>query len=326
ARGRQRGRRAGRQEDPPADHRGRRAARVVDAGVRGQEGRGAGLRERGLVHGDRDRHVSGPVRGALRAGPRVHADRRQGRVRRRVRGLARGAARADGEPRVLTRLRAARGGALGEGIARSFRFMSTTAVDVHGEHHGRGFVAWALRWITTTNHKDIGTLSLVFSVLMFFIGGAMALVIRAELFQPGLQFVEPQFFNQMTTMHALIMLFGMIMPAFAGFANWMVPLMIGAPDMALPRLNNWSFWLLPFAAFLLLVTFFMPGGGPASGWTMYPPLVLQTGAAFPFLIFAVHLLGFSSIMASINIIVTIMNMRAPGMPLMKMPMFVWSWL
>ncbi|MBN1238689.1 MAG: cytochrome c oxidase subunit 1, partial [Gammaproteobacteria bacterium] len=109
-------------------------------------------------------------------------------------------------------------------------------------------------------------------------------------------------------------------------ANWMIPMMIGAPDMALPRLNNWSFWLLPFAATLLLLTLFLPGGGPASGWTMYPPLVLQTGAAFPFLIFAVHLLGFSSIMGAINIIVTIMNMRAPGMALMKMPMFVWTWL
>ena len=118
----------------------------------------------------------------------------------------------------------------------------------------------------------------------------------------------------------------MIMPAFAGFANWMIPLMIGAPDMALPRLNNWSFWLLPFAVGLLLLTLFMPGGAPAGGWTLYPPLVLQTGDAFPFAIFAVHLLGVSSILAAINIIVTIMNLRAPGMALLKMPMFVWTWL
>ncbi len=195
----------------------------------------------------------------------------------------------------------------------------------HDDHdHGppRGF----MRWVTTTNHKDIGTLYLVFALVMLFVGGAMALVIRAELFEPGLQFVHPDFFNQMTTIHALIMLFGMIMPAFAGFANWMIPMMIGAPDMALPRLNNWSFWLLPFAAVMLLSTLLMPGGGPASGWTMYPPLVLQTGDAFPFLIFSVHLLGISSIMASINIIVTIMNMRAPGMTLMKMPLFAWTWL
>jgi cytochrome c oxidase subunit 1 len=204
--------------------------------------------------------------------------------------------------------------------------MSTTAIDAHTGHHAKGFVPWILRWITTTNHKDIGTLYLTFSLVMLFVGGGMAMVIRAELFHPGLQFVNPIFFNQMTSTHGLIMLFGMIMPAFAGFANWMIPLMIGAPDMALPRLNNWSFWLLPFAATLLLMTLFMPGGGPAAGWTMYPPLMLQTGDAFPFVIFAVHLLGVSSIMAAINVIVTVLNLRAPGMTLLKMPMFVWTWL
>ncbi|MFZ1625629.1 MAG: cytochrome c oxidase subunit I [Gammaproteobacteria bacterium] len=182
------------------------------------------------------------------------------------------------------------------------------------------------RWLFTTNHKDIGTLYLCFALLMLFVGGAMALVIRAELFQPGLQFVNPEFFNQMTTLHALIMLFGMIMPAFVGFANWMIPLMIGAPDMALPRLNNWSFWLLPVASGILLSTLFMEGGAPATGWTMYPPLVLQTGNALAFAIFAVHLFGMSSILGAINIIVTVMNMRAPGMTLLKMPMFVWTWL
>jgi cytochrome c oxidase subunit I len=197
----------------------------------------------------------------------------------------------------------------------------------HADHHDHGHhPTGILRWLTTTNHKDIGTLYLLFSLLMFFIGGAMALVIRAELFQPGLQFVDPGFFNQMTTMHALIMVFGAVMPAFVGLANWMVPLQIGAPDMALPRLNNWSFWILPFAFSLLLMTLFLPGGSPASGWTMYPPLVLQTGSAFPFLIFAVHLMGLSSIMGAINIIVTIMNMRAPGMTLLKMPLFTWTWL
>jgi cytochrome c oxidase subunit 1 len=194
------------------------------------------------------------------------------------------------------------------------------------EHEGHGPAKGVMRWITTTNHKDIGTMYLVFSLIMLFVGGAMALVIRAELFQPGMQFVLPEFFNQMTTMHALIMVFGMIMPAFVGFANWMIPMMIGAPDMALPRLNNWSFWILPFAGTMLLSTLFMPGGAPASGWTLYPPLVLQTGDAFPFAIFSVHLLGMSSIMGAINIIVTIVNMRAPGMTLLKMPLFVWTWL
>src|SRR6201997_2522170 len=137
---------------------------------------------------------------------------------------------------------------------------------------------------------------LVFSLIMFFIGGTMAMVIRAELFQPGLQLVDPERFNQMTTMHALVMIFGAVMPAFVGLANWMVPLQLGAPDMALPRMNNLSFWILPFAFTLLLSTLFMPGGGPAAGWTMYPPLVLQTGDAMPMLIFAVHLMGASSIM------------------------------
>ena len=105
-----------------------------------------------------------------------------------------------------------------------------------------------MRWITTTNHKDIGTLYLWFSFMMFFVGGCMALTIRAELFQPGLQIVDPEFFNSLTTLHGLIMVFGAIMPAFVGFANWQMPMMIGAPDMAFARMNNWSFWLLPPAA------------------------------------------------------------------------------
>ncbi len=200
-----------------------------------------------------------------------------------------------------------------------------TAVTTHDapthEEHPTGLI----RWITTTNHKDIGTLYLWFSFIMFLVGGAMAMVIRAELFMPGLQVVDPQFFNSMTTMHGLIMVFGAVMPAAVGLANWMIPIIIGAPDMALPRLNNWSFWLLPFAGTLLVMTLFLPGGAPAGGWTMYPPLLLQTGDAFPFLVFAVHLLGISSIMGSINIITTVLNMRAPGMTLMKMPLFVWTW-
>ncbi len=206
--------------------------------------------------------------------------------------------------------------------------MSTTTTHdaAHDHHDDHGPAKGLMRWVTTTNHKDIGTLYLMFALVMLFVGGAMALVIRAELFEPGLQFVNPDFYNQMVTMHALIMIFGMIMPAFVGFANWMIPMMIGAPDMALPRMNNWSFWILPFAGTMLLSTFFMGGGAPASGWTLYPPLVLQTGNALPFAIFSVHLLGISSIMGAINIVVTIMNMRAPTMSLLKMPLFVWTWL
>ena len=167
---------------------------------------------------------------------------------------------------------------------------------------------------------------LVFSLIMFFVGGSMAMVIRAELFQPGLQFVDPQFFNAMTTMHALVMIFGVIMPAGVGLANWMIPMMIGAPDMALPRMNNMSFWILPFAFAMLLGTFFMEGGAPASGWTIYPPLVTQTADAFPYLIFTIHVLGVSSIMGAINIIATVFNMRAPGMGFMQLPLFVWTWI
>ena len=202
----------------------------------------------------------------------------------------------------------------------------SAVTSAHDEHDDHGPKKGIMRWLTTTNHKDIGTMYLVFALVMFFVGGAMALVIRAELFEPGLQFVNPHFFNSMTTMHALIMIFGAVMPAFAGFANWMIPMMIGAPDMALPRMNNMSFWLLVAGGVLLFSTLFMEGGAPAAGWTMYPPLVLQTGNSLPFAIFSIHLLGVSSIMAAINIVATIFNMRAPGMGLMKMPLFVWTWL
>ncbi len=193
----------------------------------------------------------------------------------------------------------------------------------HGDHgHPHG---WR-RWVFATNHKDIGTLYLLFSLTMLMIGGVLALGIRAELYQPGLQFVNPELFNQLTTMHGIIMVFGAIMPAFVGMANWMLPLQIGASDMAFARMNNFSFWLMIPAALLLVTSFFMPGGAPAAGWTLYAPLTLQMGPSMDASIFAMHLLGASSIMGSINIIVTILNMRAPGMTLMKMPMFAWTWL
>jgi cytochrome c oxidase subunit 1 len=186
------------------------------------------------------------------------------------------------------------------------------------------------RWLFTTNHKDIGTLYLWFSFIMLLTGGAMAMVIRSELMFPGMQVVDPNFFNMMTTLHGLIMVFGAIMPAMVGLGNWLIPMMIGAPDMALPRMNNWSFWILPGAAILLVAPMFiggdfLSGQGPAFGWTFYEPLSGQY-SKLAFFVFAVHLLGFSSIMGSINIIATILNMRAPGMTLMKMPMFVWTWL
>ena len=202
----------------------------------------------------------------------------------------------------------------------------STVVESH-DHGHHGPAKGLSRWLFTTNHKDIGTLYLWFSFIMLFIGGGMAMVIRAELFQPGLQIVQPEFFNQMTTNHGLIMVFGVIMPAFVGLANWMLPMQIGAPDMALPRLNNLSFWLLPMAFGILISTLFMPEGGPNFGWTFYAPLsTTYAPSTVNFFIFSVHVMGVSSILGSINIITTIFNMRAPGMTLMKMPLFVWSWL
>ncbi|PCH55391.1 MAG: cytochrome c oxidase subunit I [Legionellales bacterium] len=184
-----------------------------------------------------------------------------------------------------------------------------------------------MRWILTTNHKDIGSLYLWLSLIMFFIGGSLAMGIRAELFKPGLNILEPDLFNQFTTMHGLIMVFGAIMPAFTGLANWMIPLMIGAPDMALPRMNNWSFWILPFAFAMLLSTLVMEGSAPNFGWTFYAPLSTTFGPdSTDVFIFSIHLMGISSIMGAINVIATILNMRAPGMSFMKMPLFVWTWL
>ena len=185
-----------------------------------------------------------------------------------------------------------------------------------GEHH-HGPAQGISRWLFTTNHKDIGTMYLWFSFAMFLLGGFFAMVIRAELFQPGMQLVEPGFFNQMTTLHGLVMVFGAIMPSFVGLANWLIPMMIGAPDMALPRMNNWSFWILPPAFLMLASTLFMEGGAPAFGWTFYAPLSTTYAApSVTFFIFAIHILGVSSIMGSINIIATVMNMRAPGMTYM----------
>jgi cytochrome c oxidase subunit 1 len=190
-----------------------------------------------------------------------------------------------------------------------------------------GLRHWLARWLFTTNHKDIGTLYLFFSLSMFFLGGIMAMVIRAKLSQPGTTWITPNTYNEIVTLHGLIMIFGAIMPAFVGLANWMLPMMIGAPDMALPRLNNWSFWILPFAFCIMLSTLIMPGSAPNFGWTMYAPLSTAYGPpSTDYLIVAIHLMGISSVMGAINIIATILNLRAPGMTLMKMPIFAWSWL
>ena len=181
-------------------------------------------------------------------------------------------------------------------------------------------------WLTTTDHKKIGILYTFNSLILFLVGGIFALAVRTELAQPGLQFMTEATYNQMFTMHASVMIFWVVIPFLAGFGNYLVPLMIGAPDMAFPRINALSFWLLPLSAMIAMIGFPL-GGAAAEGWTSYSPLAqskFSTGPGTDLWIVALTLVGTSSILGAINFLVTIFKMRAPGMTLFRMPVFVWT--
>ncbi len=186
-----------------------------------------------------------------------------------------------------------------------------------------------LDWLTTTDHKKIGLLYLGFAFINIWLGGALAGLVRLNLFNPGWHIIAPNVYNQLITMHATLMIFMAVMPAFAGMGNYLIPLMIGARDMAFPKLNAFSFWIMIPAALMMYVSFFVPGGASRGGWWQYPPLStfqFMGGHGEDLWILAVILLGISSVTGAINILVTILDMRAPGMKLMRMPLFVWSWL
>jgi cytochrome c oxidase subunit 1 len=181
-------------------------------------------------------------------------------------------------------------------------------------------------WLTTTDHKKIGIMYLINSILFFLAGGILALIVRLELAVPGLQLVDEAFYNQAFTMHASFMLFLFVIPILAGFGNYVVPLQVGAPDMAFPRINALSFWLLPLGGALMASGFLVSGGAAASGWTEYPPLSggQYSGTGTDLWIMGLTLIGTSSILGSINFLVTIFKMRAPGMTLFRMPILVWT--
>jgi cytochrome c oxidase subunit 1 len=198
---------------------------------------------------------------------------------------------------------------------------SPTKPEDHSDH---GADSWRDYLRFNTDHKVIGVQYIVTTFVFFFIGGLLAMGIRAELAQPGTQVVDPHLFNGLFSTHAAIMIFLFVIPVFAGIANYVLPLMIGAPDMAFPRLNALSFWMLPFAGILFIVSFLVPGGAFDAGWTGYAPLSTGAPLGQSFFNLGVQFAGWSSILAALNFLVTISTMRAPGMTFWRMPLLVWA--
>src|SRR5437763_4027545 len=204
-----------------------------------------------------------------------------------------------------------------------FRWASG-APTVPEDHSGHGARRWQDYFRVNTDHKVIGLQYIVTTFFFFVAGGVMAMLMRAELAAPGMQFVDPNTFNGLFSVHAALMIFLFIIPVFAGIANYVLPLMIGAPDMAFPRLNALSYWLLPLAGIMMLASFFAPGGPFATGWTAYAPLSTETPLGQTFFSMAVQFAGASSVATGLNFLVTIITMRAPGMTFWRMPLLVWA--
>jgi cytochrome c oxidase subunit I len=192
------------------------------------------------------------------------------------------------------------------------------------DHSGHGAYSWRDYFRVNTDHKVIGVQYTVTSFFFLLVGGLIGLLMRAELAQPGSQFVDANTYNGLFSVHASLLIFLFVIPVFAGMANFVLPLMIGAPDMAFPRLNALSYWLLPIAGVMMLSSFFAPGGAFADGWTAYAPLSTSAPVGQNFFSMGVQFAGASSIMTALNFLVTIITMRAPGMSFFRMPLLVWA--